>query len=113
DVLDLLWIEPDRLHRLPFALERQPGMPFNENQPVRRFDDALPAKIAFDPAAGELPDALDDRPGPSVGRMGLRWFWDCLVEIDLDGLGIPGQPHDSAVVCDYLVEVVPVWKMPN
>src|SRR5262249_19156733 len=83
DVFDLAWIEADYGHRRPFALEGEAGVPFDEDVAVGRFDEALPAEIAFDAAAGDLPDAGDDRRGAGVGDPGFERFGNFLVQVGL------------------------------
>src|SRR6516162_7950961 len=83
DVLDPLRIEPNGFHGRPFALERQPRVPFDEDEAIGGFDDALPAEIAFYAAAGDLPDALLDRGGAGVGGPWLERFADGFVEVGL------------------------------
>src|SRR6185436_144209 len=58
DVLDLAGIEARSLHRPSLALEREPGVPFNQNEAPRTLNHALSAEIAFDTTAGKLPQPL-------------------------------------------------------
>jgi hypothetical protein len=60
DILDLHRVKPDRLDRLPFALEGEPGVGFDQDQAVRGLDEPLATQVAFDPASGQLPDARRD-----------------------------------------------------
>ena len=83
DVPDPSGIKADSLHRRPFTLERQPRVPLDEDEPVRRFDDALPAEVAFDAAAGKLPDAGDDCRGAGVRDPRLGRPGNFLVQVDL------------------------------
>src|SRR4029078_1004374 len=58
DVLDLTGIETSGLHCPALALEREPGVPFNQNEAPRTLNHALSAQIAFDTTAGKLPQPL-------------------------------------------------------
>src|SRR5262249_47331992 len=81
DVFDLARIQADRGHRRPFALEGEAGVPFDEDVAVGRFNEALPAEVAFDAATGDLPDAGDDRRGAGVGDPGFGRSGNFLVQV--------------------------------
>jgi len=83
DVLDPSGIKADSFYCRPFALERQARVPLDENETVRRFDDARTAEIAFDAAAGKLPDAWDDWRGAGVREPLLGRLGNFLVQVDL------------------------------
>src|SRR5262249_27172098 len=65
------------------------GVPFDEDVAVGRFDEALPAEVALDAAAGDLPYAGDDRRGAGVGDPGLRCLRHRLVQNDVP-VQLPG-----------------------
>ena len=61
-------------------------MSFDEDVAVKRLDQALPAEVAFDAAAWQLPDAFDDRRGAGVGDPRLERFGSFLVQVGLPQL---------------------------
>src|SRR5262249_59017692 len=86
DVFDLPRIQADRGQRRPFALEGEAGMPFDEDVAVGRFDEALPAEIAFNAAAGDLPVAGGGRRGAGGGGPGFGRLGNFLVQVGLPQL---------------------------
>src|SRR5262249_8423370 len=55
-----------------FAFEREPGVPFDQDQTTGPLDHPLSAQIALDASARELPQAVVDLLAPRAHDPGLR-----------------------------------------